>query len=118
MIQTNVIDAAFQHGIKKLLFLGSTCIYPKLSPQPMKEEYLLTGELEETNEHYAVAKIAGVKMCEAYNRQFGTNFISVMPTNLYGINDNFEEIPRSKSEFRTNCGNLGNRAAQEGISVQ
>ncbi|TAA72309.1 GDP-L-fucose synthase family protein [Planococcus salinarum] len=90
MIQTNVIDAAFRHGVKKLLFMGSTCIYPKFSPQPMKEEYLLTGELEETNEHYAIAKIAGVKMCEAYNRQFGTNFISVMPTNLYGINDNFD----------------------------
>lgn len=90
LIQTNVIDAAYQHGVKKLLFLASTCIYPKFSAQPMKEEYLLTGKLEETNEAYAIAKIAGVKMCEAYNKQYGTNYISVMPTNLYGINDNFD----------------------------
>lgn len=90
MIQTNVIDAAYQHDIKKLLFLGSTCVYPKFSPQPMKEEYLLTGELEATNEPYAIAKIAGIKMCESYNRQYGTNYISVMPTNLYGLNDNFD----------------------------
>ena len=90
MIQTNVIDASFQNGVKKLLFLGSTCIYPKMSPQPMKEEYLLTGKLESTNESYAIAKIAGIKMCEAYNRQFGTNYICIMPTNLYGVNDNFD----------------------------
>jgi GDP-L-fucose synthase len=90
MIQTNVIDAAYRTGVKKLLFLGSTCIYPKLAPQPMKEEYLLTGELEPTNEPYAIAKIAGIKMCQSYNRQYGTNFISVMPTNLYGPNDNFD----------------------------
>lgn len=90
MIQTNVIDAAYQHGVKKLLFLGSTCIYPKLAPQPMQEDALLTGKLEPTNEPYAIAKIAGMKMCEAYNRQYGTNFISIMPTNLYGPNDNFD----------------------------
>jgi GDP-L-fucose synthase len=89
LIQTNVIDAAYKTGIKKLLFLGSTCIYPKFAPQPLKEEYLLTGELEPTNEPYAIAKIAGIKMCQSYNRQFGTKYISVMPTNLYGPNDNF-----------------------------
>jgi GDP-L-fucose synthase len=89
-IQTNVIHAAWKYGVKRLLFLGSSCIYPKFAPQPMKEEYLLTGELEPTNEPYAVAKIAGIKMCQAYNRQYGTNFISVMPTNLYGPNDNFD----------------------------
>jgi len=90
MIQTNVIDAAYRNGVKKLLFLGSTCIYPKFAPQPLKEEYLLTGELEPTNEPYAIAKIAGIKMCESYNRQYGTKYISVMPTNLYGPNDNFD----------------------------
>jgi GDP-L-fucose synthase len=89
LIQTNVIDAAYKTGIKKLLFLGSTCIYPKFAPQPLKEEYLLTGELEPTNEPYAIAKIAGIKMCQSYNRQFGTKYINVMPTNLYGPNDNF-----------------------------
>jgi GDP-L-fucose synthase len=90
LIQTNVIDAAFRHKVNKLLFLGSTCIYPKFAPQPMKEDALLTGELEQTNEAYAIAKISGIKMCESYNKQFGTNFISVMPTNLYGPNDNFD----------------------------
>ncbi|WP_203339187.1 GDP-L-fucose synthase [Planococcus beijingensis] len=90
MIQTNVIDASHQNHIKKLLFLGSTCIYPKLAAQPMREDSLLTGELEPTNEAYAIAKIAGIKMCQAYNRQHGTNFISIMPTNLYGPNDNFD----------------------------
>ncbi len=89
-IQNNVIHQAYVHGVKKLLFLGSTCIYPKECPQPMKEEYLLTSPLEYTNEPYAIAKIAGVKMCESYNLQYGTNFISVMPTNLYGPNDNFD----------------------------
>lgn len=89
-IQTNVIDASYRRGVKKLLFLGSTCIYPKLAPQPLREDYLLTGELEETNEAYAIAKIAGIKMCQAYNRQYGTKFISVMPTNLYGPGDNFD----------------------------
>ena len=89
MIECNLIHGAYQHGVKKLLFLGSTCIYPKLAPQPMKEEHLLTGVLEPTNEPYAVAKIAGIKMCSAYNRQYGTNFMSVMPTNLYGANDNY-----------------------------
>lgn len=89
-IQNHVIHAAWQHGVTRLLFLGSSCIYPKFAPQPMREEYLLTGELEPTNEPYAVAKIAGIKMCQAYNRQYGTNFLSVMPTNLYGPNDNFD----------------------------
>jgi len=89
MIECNLIHGAYQQGVKKLLFLGSTCIYPKLAPQPMKEEHLLTGALEPTNEPYAVAKIAGIKMCSAYNRQYGTNFMSVMPTNLYGANDNY-----------------------------
>ncbi|WP_313892566.1 GDP-L-fucose synthase [Psychrobacillus sp.] len=90
MIQTNVIEAARKVEVKKLLFLGSTCIYPKMAPQPLKEDYLLTGELESTNEAYAIAKIAGIKMCNAYNKEYGTNFISVMPTNLYGPNDNFD----------------------------
>lgn len=89
-IQINVIHHAYLAGVKKLLFLGSSCIYPKHCPQPIKEEYLLTGELEYTNEPYAIAKIAGIKMCENYNIQYGTNFISVMPTNLYGPNDNFD----------------------------
>ncbi|HWK24503.1 MAG TPA: GDP-L-fucose synthase [Ureibacillus sp.] len=90
LIQTNVIDAAYRHGVKKLLFLGSTCIYPKLAPQPLQEKALLTGLLEPTNEAYAIAKIAGLKMIEAYNRQYGTKYIAVMPTNLYGPNDNFD----------------------------
>ena len=90
MIQNNLIHAAHEHKVKKLLFLGSSCIYPKLAPQPLKEEYLLSGELEYTNEPYAIAKIAGIKMCESYFRQYGNNFISVMPTNLYGPNDNFD----------------------------
>lgn len=89
-IQNNVIHQSYVHDVKKLLFLGSTCIYPKNAPQPMKEEYLLTSELEYTNEPYAIAKIAGIKMCESYNLQYSTNFISVMPTNLYGPNDNFD----------------------------
>lgn len=89
-VQLNVIDSSQRHGVKKLLFLGSSCIYPKFAPQPMKEEHLLTGELEPTNEPYAVAKIAGIKMCQSYNRQYGTNYISVMPTNLYGPGDNFD----------------------------
>lgn len=90
MIQNNIIHSSYKCGVKKLLFLGSSCIYPKLAPQPLKEEYLLTGELEPTNEPYAIAKIAGIKMCENYYRQYGCNFISVMPTNLYGPNDNFD----------------------------
>lgn len=90
MIQNNVIHQSYVSGVKKLLFLGSTCIYPKNCPQPMKEDYLLTDTLEYTNEPYAIAKIAGIKMCESYNLQYGTNFISVMPTNLYGPNDNFD----------------------------
>lgn len=90
MIQNNVIHQSYVHGVKKLLFLGSTCIYPKNAPQPMPEEALLTGALEYTNEPYAIAKIAGIKLCESYNLQYGTDFISVMPTNLYGFNDNFD----------------------------
>jgi GDP-L-fucose synthase len=88
-IQNNIIHNAWVHGAKKLLFLGSSCIYPKNAPQPMREDHLLTGELEYTNEPYAIAKIAGIKVCESYNLQYGTNFVSVMPTNLYGPNDNF-----------------------------
>lgn len=89
MIQNNVIHNSYLTGVKKLMFLGSSCIYPKLAPQPLKEESLLTGLLEETNEPYAIAKIAGIKMCESYKRQYGCNFISVMPTNMYGPNDNY-----------------------------
>ncbi|HXD78254.1 MAG TPA: GDP-L-fucose synthase [Puia sp.] len=90
MIQSNTIDAAWRSGVKKLMFLGSSCIYPKMAPQPLKEEYLLTGLLEPTNEPYAIAKIAGIKLCDAYRSQYGCNFISVMPTNLYGPNDNYD----------------------------
>lgn len=90
MIQNNVIHAAYVQQVKKLMFLGSSCIYPKLAPQPLKEDYLLTGLLEPTNEPYAIAKIAGIKMCDAYRAQYGCNFISVMPTNLYGPNDNYD----------------------------
>lgn len=89
-IQTNILHAAYRAGTRRLLFLGSSCIYPKECPQPMKEEHLLTGPLEPTNEPYAVAKIAGIKMCQSYNRQYGTRFVAVMPTNLYGPNDNFD----------------------------
>lgn len=90
MIQTNVIHASYLYSVKKLLFLGSSCVYPKMAPQPIKEESLLTGPLESTNEPYAIAKIAGLKLCESYRMQYGCNFISVMPTNLYGTNDNFD----------------------------
>ena len=90
MIQNNVIHAAWQNEVKKLMFLGSSCIYPKMAPQPLKEEYLLSGELEPTNEPYAIAKIAGIKLCDAYRSQYGCNYISVMPTNLYGPNDNYD----------------------------
>jgi GDP-L-fucose synthase len=90
MIQCNVIHQAYLNGVQKLLFLGSSCIYPKMAPQPLKEEYLLTGLLEPTNEPYAISKIAGIKMCDAYRSQYGCNFISVMPTNLYGPNDNYD----------------------------
>ena len=90
MIQTNIIHNSWQAGVKRLIFLGSTCIYPKLAPQPLKEEYLLTGPLEPTNEPYAIAKIAGITICRSYNRQYGTRFLAAMPTNLYGPNDNFD----------------------------
>lgn len=89
MIEANVIEAAYRTGVEKLMFLGSSCIYPKMAPQPLKEEYLLTGLLESTNEPYAIAKIAGIKLCDAYRAQYGCNYISVMPTNLYGPNDNY-----------------------------
>jgi GDP-L-fucose synthase len=92
LIQSHVIDACRRHGVQKLVFLGSSCIYPRLAPQPMKEEYLLTGALEPTNQWYAIAKIAGLKMCQAYRRQYGLNAIAVMPTNLYGPGDNFSEL--------------------------
>ncbi len=106
MIAANVIDAAYRHGVKKLLFLGSSCIYPRDCPQPILEEYLLSGQLEKTNDAYAVAKIAGIKMCQSYNKQYGTKFISCMPTNLYGINDNFDlqnshVLPALLSKFVT-----------------
>ncbi len=97
MIELNVVHACHTSKVKKMLFLGSSCIYPKLAPQPLKEEYLLTGELEPTNEPYAIAKIAGIKLCESYRRQYGDNFISVMPTNLYGPNDNYD--PESSHLF-------------------
>lgn len=105
-IQTNVIDAAYKHGVKKLLFLGSACIYPKVTPQPIKEEYLLTAPLEPTNEGYALAKIAGLKMCDYYRKQYGFNAISLMPANLYGPNDNFDPekchvIPGMITKFNT-----------------
>ncbi|MEQ9288837.1 MAG: GDP-L-fucose synthase [Cyclobacteriaceae bacterium] len=90
LIQSNIIHQSYKHQVKKLLFLGSSCIYPKLAPQPLKEEYLLTGPLEHTNEPYAIAKIAGIKMCDAYRAQYGCNYISAMPTNLYGPNDNYD----------------------------
>jgi GDP-L-fucose synthase len=89
-LESNIIHSTYEYGVKKLCFLGSSCIYPKFAQQPMKEDYLLDGKLETTNEPYAIAKIAGIKMCQAYNRQYGTNFISVMPTNLYGPHDNFD----------------------------
>jgi len=89
-VETNIIEAAYRTGVKKLMFLGSSCIYPKFAPQPMKEQHLLTGLLEDTNKPYAIAKIAGIVMCDGYNRQFGTNFVAAMPTNLYGPNDNFD----------------------------
>ena len=90
MIESNIIHAAYKYGVKKLMFLGSSCIYPKMAPQPLKEEYLLTGLLESTNEPYAIAKIAGIKLCDAFREQYDCNFISVMPTNLYGPNDNYD----------------------------
>ena len=112
-VQHNVIEAAYKYSSKKLLFLGSSCIFPKMEPQPMKEEYLLTSKWEPTNEPYAIAKIAGMKLCSAMNKQYGTNFVSVMPTNLYGINDNYHKenahvIPmliRRLHEAKINKGN-------------
>jgi GDP-L-fucose synthase len=111
MIQNNVVHASWNVGVKRLLFLGSTCIYPKLAPQPLKEEYLLTGPLEPTNDAYAVAKIAGITMCRSFNRQYGTRYLAAMPTNLYGPNDNFDlnsshvlpALIRKFHEARENC---------------
>ena len=132
MIQNNVIHHSYLNGVKKLLFLGSTCIYPKMAEQPMKEEYLLTDVLEYTNEPYAIAKIAGIKMCESYNLQYGTNFLSVMPTNLYGPNDNFDfekshVLPAllrkahlakllAASDFEAVMKNTGHNSKEEAIS--
>ena len=120
MIQNNVIHNSYTNNVKKLLFLGSSCIYPKLAPQPMKEEYLLTGELEPTNEPYALAKIAGLKMCQSFNRQYGTNYISVMPTNLYGPNDNFNietshVLPALIRKFHEAKVRITNRSEVEGL---
>ena len=128
MIQNNVIHNAYLTGVRRLLFLGSTCIYPRLAPQPMKEEYLLTGPLEPTNEPYAIAKIAGITMCRSYNRQYGTAFLAAMPTNLYGPNDNFDlershvlpallrKFHEAKVAGRTHGNNLGFGSAVPGIS--
>lgn len=104
MIQTNVIDAAYRNGVKKLLFLSSACVYPRACAQPVKEEYLLTGPFEPTNEPYSIAKVAGMNMCRSYNRQYGANFISVIPINLYGLNDNLDPaashvIPRHHAQI-------------------
>jgi GDP-L-fucose synthase len=129
MIEANIIHSAYRHGPKKLLFLGSSCIYPKLCPQPMKEDYLLTGFLEPTNEPYAIAKIAGLKLCENYSRQYGVNFISAMPTNLYGINDNFQsgqlprvaspdaEVPRGQAPEPAHGDGVGHGHPPAGISL-
>jgi len=134
MVQTNVIHAAYMAQVKKLLFLGSSCIYPRECPQPMKEEYLLSGKLESTNEPYAIAKIAGIKMCQSYNRQFGTCFVSVMPTNLYGPGDNFDletshvlpalirkfheaKVRRQKSEVRDQRPEVREKSLEGGESV-
>jgi len=119
MIQSNVIHCAHVYGVKKLLFLGSTCIYPKLAPQPLKEDYLLTGLLEPTNEPYAIAKIAGIKMCDAYRSQYGSNFISVMPTNLYGLScapSIVAKISHRKNERRCCCRSVGKWKAVARIS--
>lgn len=125
-IQNNILHSAHLSGIKKLLFLGSSCIYPRNCPQPIKEEYLMTGPLEKTNEAYAIAKIAGIKMCQAYNKQYGEKFISAMPTNLYGPNDNFDlesshvlpALLRKFHDARINekrSGYMGNRISQERV---
>ena len=129
-IQTNVIHSAFENNVKRLLFLGSSCIYPKLVPQPMKEEYLLTGPLEPTNRAYALAKIAGVEMCWSYNRQYETQYLAAMPTNLYGPGDNYHpenshvipatpaQVPSSSDRQPTKRFRLGNGDTQAGVPVQ
>ena len=109
-IQTNVIDASYRHGVKRLLFLGSSCIYPRDCPQPMRESYLLTGPLESTNRPYAVAKIAGIEMCWSYNRQYGTQFLAAMPTNLYGPNDNYD--PEHRMFYRHCCARFTARSSR------
>ena len=128
-IQSNIIHSSYLNGVKKLIFLGSSCIYPKMASQPLKEEYLLTGPLEETNEAYAIAKIAGIKMCDAYRNQYGCNYISVMPTNLYGYNDNYHSqnshvLPalirrfhEAKEQNFDVTAYLGNGVADEGVFV-
>ncbi len=127
MIEANIIHAAYKSKVEKLLFLGSSCIYPKMADQPLKEECLLTGELEPTNEPYAIAKIAGIKLCESYRDQYGCNFISAMPTNLYGPNDNYDlnnshvlpallrKVPYSKTGRQWRSGNLGNRRSEKRV---
>ena len=127
-IELNVIDSAYRHGTTKLQFLGSSCIYPKFAPQPMKEEHLLTGALEPTNEWYAIAKIAGIKLCQAYRAQYGFNAISLMPTNLYGPGDNFDlenfsrapradpQISRSQNRTAARSSHLGHRRTQARVS--
>ncbi len=122
MIESNVIDAAYRNGAEKLIFLGSSCIYPKMAPQPLKEEYLLSDYLEFTNEPYAVAKIAGIKLCENYFRQYGSNFYSVMPTNLYGINDNFDlqtshVLPALLRKFHEAGGSVGGKGKGNSVKV-
>ncbi len=129
-IQTNVIESARQAGVRKLCFLGSSCIYPKLAPQPMREDVLLTGPLEPTNEWYAIAKIAGLKMCQAYRRQYGFNAISLMPTNMYGPGDNFDltelaraagadpSLPRGQASRRCRGGRVGHGHAPSGVPVR
>jgi len=130
MIQNNVIHASYLNDVTKLMFLGSSCIYPRMAPQPLKEEYLLTGELEQTNEPYAIAKIAGIKMCDAYRSQYGCNYISVMPTNLYGPNDNYDlnnshvlpalirKVIAAKKQCRTFCNHLGHRNTKKRVFIR
>ena len=129
-IESNIIHSSYVYGVKKLLFLGSSCIYPKLAPQPLKEEYLLTGLLESTNEPYAIAKIAGIKLCEAYRDQYGCNFISVMPANLYGQGDNYHlqnshvlpalihKFHEAKTQQSRSGRNMGNRYSAQGVYVR
>jgi GDP-L-fucose synthase len=126
LIQTHVIDAAWRHGARKLLFLGSSCVYPKFARQPITEDQLLSAPLEPTNEAYAVAKIAGIRMCQAYRRQYGFRAISLMPTNLYGPGDNFDaqnsgaaaQVPRGRPKWRAHCHGVGQRPAAPRIPAR